>query len=607
MRSLLADDAAFFGVRFAHRTNLNFMKFNSFEFRAAVIALVALGFLTFSFSAGARNTQGPVSPPRATPLPANKPTTTPTPGVPNKGIPQAQISPVPPTLSDLQSKIQSRLVAPEVRRGQIGLKIVSLNSGKVIFEQNGEKYLMPASNMKNFTVAAAMEKLTPDFRFVTSVYAPSQPDQSGTIKGDLRIFGRGDVSISTAFFGVTNDPETYYKGIDRLVDKIIGTGVKRIEGDLIGDESYFRGSPIPGSWEYDDLQWYYGAEISALPINDSAVDLTVKPGSDGYACSVKLLPMNPVIRVNNRCTTTGADTGRTLQVEKKPNQNVIDITGSLPVGDNGFSGSIAVSHPAELFIALLKQRLQEKGVAVTGQLRTINFDSKTIGSPAATALSLAPINSKDGAQPHAGPIEIARLESPPFSEIAAKTMKPSQNMYTETILWTLGEKSREELTAVALSSTGFPPSLPSGNSDVLGLAITKAFRSQIGIPDDAVIQYDGCGLSRHDVITPSAVIQLYTYMATQSKYSQAWRNALTIAGVDGTLRNRFKGTAGAGNVRGKTGTIDQVSALSGYLTTAGGEPVVFSVVVNGVPDGVTRVRLIDEIILNVVNFNGKVD
>ena len=180
-------------------------------------------------------------------------------------------------------------------------------------------------------------------------------------------------------------------------------------------------------------------------------------------------------------------------------------------------------------------------------------------------------------------------------------------MYTETILWTLGEKSREELTAVALSSTGFPPSLPSGNSDVLGLAITKAFRSQIGIPDDAVIQYDGCGLSRHDVITPSAVIQLYTYMATQSKYSQAWRNALTIAGVDGTLRNRFKGTAGAGNVRGKTGTIDQVSALSGYLTTAGGEPVVFSVVVNGVPDGVTRVRLIDEIILNVVNFNGKVD
>jgi D-alanyl-D-alanine carboxypeptidase/D-alanyl-D-alanine-endopeptidase (penicillin-binding protein 4) len=102
-------------------------------------------------------------------------------------------------------------------------------------------------------------------------------------------------------------------------------------------------------------------------------------------------------------------------------------------------------------------------------------------------------------------------------------------------------------------------------------------------------------------------VQLYIYMAKQSKYAQAWRDALTIAGVDGTLRNRFKGTPGAGNVRGKTGTIDQVSALSGYLTTAGGEPVAFSVVVNGVPDGGTRVSLIDEIILSVVNFSGKID
>jgi len=122
-----------------------------------------------------------------------------------------------------------------------------------------------------------------------------------------------------------------------------------------------------------------------------------------------------------------------------------------------------------------------------------------------------------------------------------------------------------------------------------------------------VIQHDGCGLSRHDLITPSAVVQLYIYMAKQSKYAQAWRDALTIAGVDGTLRNRFKGTPGAGNVRGKTGTIDQVSALSGYLTTVGGEPVAFSVVVNGVPDGGTRVSLIDEIILSVVNFSGKID
>ena len=557
----------------------------NFVFFLSVLCVCLFGGLTARAQGPGRSRVSP------TPTPPVVVITQPTPAAVPTGAMQ--------TLSDLQAKITGRLSRPEVRRGQIGVKIVALNSGKVIFEQNGEKYLMPASNMKNFTVAAALEKLSPDFRFVTSVYAMSQPDSSGTIKGDLRIYGRGDVSVSTAFFGTSpNDPQTYYKGIDRLVDKIVAAGVKRVEGNLVGDESYFRGSPIPGSWEYDDLQWYYGAEISALPINDNAVDLTVKPGPTGYPCTVKLLPFNPVMRVNNQCTTTGSGTSRTLEINKKPNGNVLDITGTLPAGDNGFSGSIAISHPAELFLALLRQRLQERGVTITGQIRTVTTDSGfTPGQPVGMGNTI-------GTAPFPGPIEIARLESPPFSEIAAKTMKPSQNMYTETILWTLGEKWREEMTAVAATNGGKPPS---GNSDTLGLTVTKAFRTQIGIPDDAVIQHDGCGLSRHDLITPSAVIQLYTYMAKQSRYSQVWRDALTIAGVDGTLRNRFKGTPGAGNVRGKTGTIDQVSALSGYLTTAGGEPVVFSVVVNGVPDGGTRVSLIDEIVLSVVNFNGKID
>ena len=133
--------------------------------------------------------------------------------------------------------------------------------------------------MKNFTVAAAIEKLTPDFRFVTSVYADSKPDAAGVIKGDLRILGRGDVSISTAF----NNGD-YYKGVDNLVDKIAAAGVKRVEGSLLGDESYFKGYPIPVTWEWDDLQWYDGAEISALPVNNNSMDLTVKPGAPNTPC-----------------------------------------------------------------------------------------------------------------------------------------------------------------------------------------------------------------------------------------------------------------------------------------------------------------------------------
>jgi D-alanyl-D-alanine carboxypeptidase/D-alanyl-D-alanine-endopeptidase (penicillin-binding protein 4) len=178
-------------------------------------------------------------------------------------------------------------------------------------------------------------------------------------------------------------------------------------------------------------------------------------------------------------------------------------------------------------------------------------------------------------------------------------MKPSQNMYTETILWTLGEEERKRAVIA--------PNAPVPDSSELGLGVVKNFLTSIGIPPDGIVQHDGSGLSRHDLITPSAVVTLYTYMSKQSPNAQAWRDSLTIGGVDGTLANRFKGTAAAGNIRGKTGTIDQVSALSGYMATAGGEPVVLSILVNGVPESRQRTSLIDDIVIAVANFDGKID
>ena len=226
--------------------------------------------------------------------PASSPTLTPTPSV--------TVSPAPTpisrtqTIEELQTKIRQRIFATNVRRGRVGIKIVSLNSGKVVFENDSDKYFMPASNMKNFTVSTAMERLGPDFRFVTSVYANSVPDPSGTIKGDLRVYGRGDVSISTAFFSTSpTDPNTYFKGIDRLVDKIAAAGVKRIEGSIVADEGYFKGFHIPDTWEWDDLLAYYGAEVSALPINDNAVDLAVSPTTSGSPILCNLSVTKPQI------------------------------------------------------------------------------------------------------------------------------------------------------------------------------------------------------------------------------------------------------------------------------------------------------------------------
>lgn len=544
--------------------------------KALFLVAAVCGFLAINFGAAAQG--GKRERVAATPTP--KPTATPkaTPKVTATPTPAPTATPMPiQTLPELQSKIRGTLMRPELRRGSIGIKIVSLGTGKVVFEENAEKYFMPASNMKNFTVATAMEKLSPDFRFVTSVFASSKPDESGTVKGGLTVYGRGDISISTAFNPPDAPVPDYYRGLEALADKITQAGVKRIEGDLVGDESYFSGGEIPGSWEWDDLQWYYGAGISALPLNDNAVDLSVKPGAPNTQCFVQITPINPVYKIVNNCRTTASGT-RDIRVDKKLNQNILEVSGTVPADDPGYAAAVTVTHPADIFMALLRQVLEKRGVAVTGQTRVIGAKEKAL---------LA-------AQSSNAPVEIARLESAPFSLVAAKTMKPSQNMYTETILWTLGEQVGDK-------------SNPKLTSAERGAAVVRNFLKDIGVPEGSVVIHDGSGLSRHNLITPNSVATLYTYMA-KSRYAAAWRDSLTIGGIDGTLRNRYKGTAAAGNMRGKTGTIDQVSALSGYLTTAGGEQLVISIIINGVPEGSgTRQAIADEIIVNLANFNGRID
>ncbi|MBA3335754.1 MAG: D-alanyl-D-alanine carboxypeptidase/D-alanyl-D-alanine-endopeptidase [Acidobacteria bacterium] len=545
----------------------------------------ALAFFNLGIAAYTQETrtkiivEKPTPTPTFTPLPTTSPTPTSTP------------TPIQ-TVADLQSRIQIRLARPELRRGQIGIKIASLDTGKVIFETNAEKYFMPASNMKSYTVATALEKLSPNFRFVTSVFAGALPDASGTIRGDLSVYGRGDISFSTSFY--END---YYKGLDALATLIAQAGVKRVEGNLVGDESYFAGNPIPSGWEWDDLQWYYGAEVSALAVNDNAIDLRIKPGSIGASCAVQTLPSNTIVKISNRCTVSAAGVKRELRIIKKLDQNTIEITGTMPADDKGFEGYVAVSRPAELFIEMLRGLLIKKGVVITGQNRVIGVKEK---------LSAANSNSPP-------PVEITKVESPPFNIIAAKTMKPSQNLYTETILWTLGEQigRKEEVVATtaapgAVLGTTPDKKLSNASSAELGVKTVQNFLRQIGMPPDSVIQSDGSGLSRHNLITPDSAVKLYSYMA-KSQYANVWRDSLTIGAVDGTLRNRFKGTSAAANVRGKTGTIDQVSSLSGYVNTRAGEKLVFSILINGVADGKVRQAAIDEIILLLSDFNGRIN
>ncbi|MEZ5308501.1 MAG: D-alanyl-D-alanine carboxypeptidase/D-alanyl-D-alanine-endopeptidase [Pyrinomonadaceae bacterium] len=495
---------------------------------------------------------------------ANAQTSAPKPEDANASSPKAKQS-----LVDLQTKIAMVLANPSLRRGQVGVKILTSSDGAVVYERNAENYFMPASNMKSFTVAAAIERLGPDFKFRTSVYTMTPPDESGTVKGDLIVYGRGDPSFSGSF-----NEENQYARFDELADALVAAGVKNVEGSIVGDDSYFRTEPIPSGWEWDDLQWYYGAEVSALTAFDNTIGMKVASGIVGKPALVLLDPYSLVVRIVNKTTTVGAGEKDSLRITKLLGQNVYEISGNVAVGGRGFDGRIAVSKPALYFADVLARRLRLKGVTIKNGVRSIG-------------------SSERGSEVFPNEIysEIAGVDSPPLSLIAQKTMKPSQNLYTELILRALGEKT---------GSTNEPEA----SSEKKGIDEVNALLSRAGVEPRSIIQYDGSGLSRHNLITPDAAARLFQYM-DRSRNAAVWRNALTIGGVDGTLRNRFKNTIAQNNVRGKTGTIDQVSALSGYVTSRSGVRFVFSVLTNAIPDSRLRTDTIDKIVLALAEYDGE--
>lgn len=547
----------------------------------------------------------------------------------------ASVAASSPALEELRIAIRNVLDEPQLASAIAGVKIVSLDSGRTLFEENSGKLLNPASNMKLFTIAAALARLSPDFRITTSVYAPARPDDSGTIRGDLRIYGRGDPTYARRF--TTTDARA---AIDDLAARIQTAGVRKIEGDLIADESYFAGSPLGRGWEWDDLQWYYGAEVSALTVGDNAIEFAVKPGTKiGELCLVTtdasaaplvsvawsdqqggywMFPYptlattvtTPVtatstappkangaeimnrtsqqavalaaatspapITILNRATTTPRGTKRELRVFRPLDSDIIEVSGTLPQGDNGFSGSVAVARPAMIFATMLRQSLAARGIVFTGETRVMNRDDADFAAAA----------------PLASLVEIASKQSPALSVIARETMKPSQNLYTELLLRQLA----------APPANGEPAQ---GVTADAGLAALNAFLRAAGIADTAVVTADGSGLSRGDFVTADAVVRLLTYM-DKHPYRQAFRDSLPVAGVDGTLRNRLKNTRAAGNILAKTGTLSHATSLSGYVTSRAGERLVFSLVINNhAPDIDPRALFTEPIAVLLADFNAR--
>ena len=434
------------------------------------------------------------------------------------------------SVAELQQRLAAHVRQPKFAAATWGVKVVSLETGAILFEENPQLYFSPASNSKLYTVALVLDRLGGDYRIKTSLYSSNQPDSRGVLKGDLLIYGRGDPTFNRRL-----NSGDLFRALDPLVHAATNAGIRRIEGDVVGDESFFRGPPFGSGWAWDDMQYYYGAPISALTINDNRLEIVFRERKGSPArCLV-----GPI--VVEQCTETLQGAVIHFYVRLS---NLVILRSAV------WGRLLTVPDPAGLFAAFFREALVRHGVTVTGRERAVGWLDRQVQPLDLTQL-----------------VELGGVESRPLRELAREVQKPSQNLYTDLLLAHLGAL-RQSPTARSLES-----------AEDAGLRELSRFLGEAGVRRADVQFEEGSGLSRNNLTTPNATIALLQFMH-RHREAAAYLDALPVAGVDGTLRNRMKATAAAGNLKAKTGTLRWANSLSGYVTSAAGEQLAFSIMLN---------------------------
>ena len=467
--------------------------------------------------------------------------------------------------TSLESKISSTLAQPDLARGFWGIEVVSLSTGKVLYARNEDKLFTPASNTKLFTTAAALALIGPDYSFRTTVETAGTLDKHGRLTGDLVLVGRGDPNLSgreLPYTLHTQRSDHPIQVLEQLADTLVQEGVKYVDGDVIADDSFFAFERYGEGWSQDDLVWADGAPVSALTINDNVVFVNVLPADRaGDRAFVSITPFADYYHLDNRIITTPAGTARDIHINREPGSTTLTLWGNMPLDDAGANEALAIEDPAEFAATLFRQLLEARGIAVYGQQRTRHTELASLSTVTITAI--AP--SRGGDEPSRAlqpqPLVLASYDSKPLIEDVRVINKVSQNLHAEILLRLLG---REKGTAGTVEG---------------GLEVVRGFLNRAGISRDEYLFYDGSGLSRQNLVTPHAVVQLLSYAAAQP-WGKSFRDTLPLAGVDGSLSERFKSVSVQGRVYGKTGSLGGVKTLSGYAITDRGEQIAFSILSN---------------------------
>jgi len=484
-------------------------------------------------------------------------------------VPASRAQPATDLSADGVSALINETIDNDATAGATwGIQVVNLRTGAVLFSRNGDRNLIPASNAKLYTSAAALERLGPDYRFRTQVFIDG-PVEDGVLKGNVVVRGSGDPTI-----GGEEQQDNVTRVFRAWADSLRSIGIRRIEGDIVGDDDFFSDAPLGTGWSWDDTPYAYSAEIGALSFNLNKITLRVRGGSAPDSPGrIRWSPLNTnYVSVVNRSRTVSQGDGIDEEYERIRGSNTFVVGSRVPVGRTEIE-DLAVRDPTRYFAHVLRDVLLDEDISVQGE--ALDADG-------------APIKPDYGS---ASLRRVASYRSAPLREIVATLNRESVNLYAETLLRTLSVVS--------------PPSAGDtepGTSERGARAVLQTLGAA-GVDTSRVAIADGSGLSRQNLMTPGGTVKLLQYMWTHDDpaVSRAFYESLAVGGQNGTLEYRFgPGEPADGNVRAKTGTLSKVSTLSGFVTSGRGTPIAFSIFCNNYVAEGRVVRRAQDTIVNAL-------
>jgi D-alanyl-D-alanine carboxypeptidase/D-alanyl-D-alanine-endopeptidase (penicillin-binding protein 4) len=455
----------------------------------------------------------------------------------------------------LHRDLDALISAPPLERAVVGVAVRSLTSGRTLYSHNGRTLLLPASTLKVIVLAAAAERLGWAYTYETHVLAQGAID-FGFLDGDLIVVGSGDPSL--------DDWDGAAAQVFRIwADRLKTAGIRTIGGRLIGDDNVFDDEGLGRGWAWDDLGASFATSVGALQFNENTARLQIAAGAsvgDRPRITVETVPA--AVTIGNFLATGPPDGAVALTARRPPGTTLLELRGTVPLSPTPVSRHVSVDNPTLHFVTALRDALHQNGIEIRG--------------PAVDIDDLSSFSRQDA-------VELFKQQSPPLSELGTTMMKLSQNLYAETLLRTLGG---------------------TGGTSTAGRTAVQESLERWGLDAGAVAVADGSGLSRYNLVTPEALVTVLTRMYESPNLRGPFEATLPVAGRDGTLKDRMRGTPAEGNARAKTGGMSGVRGLAGYVRTASGEPLAFTILVNNFTDLPEDIeRTIDAIVVRLAVEN----